>query len=52
MIKYLGIDIQFYSYVEYVGTFDLSITSTSDKAQLDSSFENVNLVEIDIPKNL
>lgn len=37
--------------VEYVGRFDLSITSTSDKQQLDSLCELVNL-ENDIPKNL
>lgn len=34
-----------------VSTFDLSMISTSDKAQLDSLCENVNL-ENDIPKNL
>lgn len=39
------------NYVEYVGRFDLSIASTSDKQQLDSLCELVNL-ENDIPKNL
>lgn len=39
------------NYVEYVGRFDLSIVSTSDKQQLDSLCELVNL-ENDIPKNL
>lgn len=37
--------------MEYVGRFDLSIASTSDKQQLDSLCELVNL-ENDIPKNL
>lgn len=39
------------NYVEYVGRFDLSIASTSDKQQLDSLCELVNL-ENDISKNL